>query len=75
MGIRLTRVYDPAYTICGKAFITCISVTVPAPNYLAADVFGIGIFSLKSRASKHVLSSGPAPPFSFVCPHFLTPKI
>jgi hypothetical protein len=42
--ICLTRVYEPANTICGKAFITCISVTMPAPNFLAADVFGNGIF-------------------------------
>jgi len=44
MGIRLTRVCDPANTILGKTFITSISVTMPASKFLAADVFGNGIF-------------------------------
>jgi hypothetical protein len=44
MGISLTRIYDPANTIREKAFITCISVTVPAPIFLVADVFGNDIF-------------------------------
>ena len=44
MGIRLARVYDSATIICAKAFIIYISVTVPAPNVLATDVFGTGIF-------------------------------
>jgi hypothetical protein len=44
VGIHLARVYDSATIICAKAFITYISVTVPAPNVLATDVFGTGIF-------------------------------
>ena len=44
MGILLVRVYYSASAICAKAFITYIGVTVPAPNVLAADVFGTGIF-------------------------------
>ena len=44
MGIRLTRVYDPATTIIIQTFITCKSVTVPAPNFLAPVIFGDGIF-------------------------------
>jgi len=35
--IRLANVYDSATTICAKAFITYFTVTVPAPNALAAD--------------------------------------
>ena len=31
-------------TTCAKAFIMYIRVTVPAPNVIAADVFGTGIF-------------------------------
>jgi len=34
---------DLATTICTKAFITYVSVTVMTPNFLAADVFGSGI--------------------------------
>ena len=34
---------DLAPTTCTKAFITYISLTVLAPNFLAADVFGSGI--------------------------------
>ena len=44
MGILLARVYYSASTICARAFITYIRVTVPAPIVLAADVFGTGIF-------------------------------
>ena len=29
-------------TICAKEFITYMRVTVPVPNVLVADVFGIG---------------------------------
>ena len=36
------EVYDSATTICAKTFTTCITVTVPIPNALAADVFGAG---------------------------------
>ena len=27
-----------------KTFITCVGVTVPAPNFLTTDAFGIGSF-------------------------------
>jgi hypothetical protein len=37
------RVYDLATTACAKTFVPYIAVTVPAPNFLVADVFGIGI--------------------------------
>jgi hypothetical protein len=37
-------VYDSATNVCGKAFITYITVTVLAPNFLTGDVFGTGIF-------------------------------
>jgi len=43
MGIRLERIYDPTITTCVEKFITYITVTVWAPNVLAADVFGTGI--------------------------------
>jgi hypothetical protein len=39
----MTHVYDLATTIAAKAFITYISVTVPAPDVLAAEVFGTDI--------------------------------
>lgn len=42
IGIGLTKVYDSTTTICAKEFITYISVAVPVPNVLVADVFGIG---------------------------------
>jgi hypothetical protein len=44
MATRLTRVYCPATTICAKAFVACISVTVPVSNVPAADEFGTSIF-------------------------------
>lgn len=42
IGIGLMRVYDSTTTICAKEFITYIRLTVPVPNVLVADVFGIG---------------------------------
>jgi hypothetical protein len=42
--IRLARVYDLAATVCAKAFITYIRVTVLARYFLAANVFETGIF-------------------------------
>ena len=36
--------YDSAPTVCVKTFINYIRVTVPAANFLAANVFGTGIF-------------------------------
>lgn len=45
MGIRLLMVDNSAITICAKTFITHITMTVPAPNVLAVDVFGTGIFT------------------------------
>ena len=33
---------DLATTVCAKAFITYVSVTVPAPNFLPADVSACG---------------------------------
>jgi hypothetical protein len=44
VGISLARVYDSVTTICAKAFITYMRVTVLAPNVLVAEVFGTGIF-------------------------------
>ena len=41
MGIRLAREYDSA--IRAKALIMYVGLNVPAPNVLAADVFGTGI--------------------------------
>jgi hypothetical protein len=41
-GIRLARVSNLA--ICAKALITYVRLNVQAPNILAADVFGTGIF-------------------------------
>jgi hypothetical protein len=73
MGIRLERMYDSETTTFVKTFITYI--TAPAPNVLAADVFGTGVFSLTSRAIKLVLASYTVPPFHFVFPHLLTPKV
>jgi hypothetical protein len=36
----LARVYDTATTLCAKAFVTFINVTVPALNVIAVDGFG-----------------------------------
>jgi hypothetical protein len=44
VGIRLARVCDSGSNICAKAFFAYLMVTVPAPNVLAADVFGTGVF-------------------------------
>jgi len=75
VGIRLARVCDSVSTICAKASITYIRVTVPAPNVLAADVFGTVYFLLTSRAIKQALATYRAPPFSFVSFHFLTLQV
>jgi len=40
VGIRLARVCDLATVICEDTFITYITVILPAPNILAADVCG-----------------------------------
>jgi hypothetical protein len=40
----LARVNDLATTVFAKTFITYVTVTVPATNVLAVDVFGTGIF-------------------------------
>jgi hypothetical protein len=40
----MERVHDPATTVCAKAFVTYSRVTVPAPNVIAANVCGVGIF-------------------------------
>lgn len=45
MGICLLKVDNSATTICAKTFITHITITVPAPDVLVADVFGTGIFT------------------------------
>jgi hypothetical protein len=39
----LERVFDSATTVCAKAFIIYVRLPVPAPNVLAAIVFGTGI--------------------------------
>jgi len=44
VGIRLTNVCGPAITVCAKACISYITVTVPAPNILAVEIFGTDIF-------------------------------
>jgi len=46
VGIRLETVYSSATTACGKAFFTYISVIMPDPDIIAADVYGTGIFHL-----------------------------
>jgi hypothetical protein len=66
VGIRLARVCDSGSTICAKAFITYIRVTVSVSNVLAADVFWTVYFLLTSRAIKQALATYPAPPLSFV---------
>jgi hypothetical protein len=62
VGIRLARVWDLGSTICAKAFITNIRVSLPASNVLAADVFGTDYFLLTSRAIKQALARYPGPP-------------
>ena len=47
MGIRLAKVPVTATTICAETFVTVITVSVPAPNVLEANVFGSGIFQLQ----------------------------
>jgi hypothetical protein len=42
--IRLGRVYDSAVTACVKTFISYTRVIFSAPDVLATDVFGTGIF-------------------------------
>jgi hypothetical protein len=54
VGICLERVYDSAITTCARALLTYISVNVPTPNVLEADVFGT-YFSRTFRAIKQVL--------------------
>jgi hypothetical protein len=44
VGIRLASLYDLTITICIKAFVTYIKVTVLAPIVIAVDVFRTGIF-------------------------------
>ena len=44
VAICLVRAYASATTMCAKVFITDITVTLPAPNVIAADIFGTGIF-------------------------------
>ena len=71
VDIRLARICDSASTIYSKAFTSYIRVTVPAANVIAADIFGTVYFLLTSCAVKHTQATYPAPPFSFVFPHFL----
>jgi hypothetical protein len=40
--MRLASVYDSASTTSSKTFITYVTVTMPAANIVAADVFGTG---------------------------------
>jgi hypothetical protein len=68
-------VCDSVSTICAKASITYIRVTMPAPNVLAADIFWTVYFLLTSRAIKQALATYPAPPFSFVSFHFLALQV
>ena len=44
VGITLESVYDSAIGVYTKAFISYNRATTPAPNVLAAYVFGTGIF-------------------------------
>jgi len=75
VGILLARVCDSGSTICAKAFITYIRVTVTAANVLTADIFGTVYFLLTSCATKQAQATYPAPPFSFVFPHFLALQV
>jgi len=75
VGIRLARICDSGSTICAKAFITYIRMTVLAANVLADDVFGTVYFLLTSRAIKQALATYPAPPFSFVSSHFFAQQV
>jgi len=43
-GYCLARVYDTATTVCVKAFVIYVTLTVAVHNLLAVDVFGTGIF-------------------------------
>ena len=44
VDVRQARVYDSKRLYVQKTCITFVTVTVPAPNVLAADVFRTGIF-------------------------------
>lgn len=44
MSIRLARVYDSATTICSQTLIIYITLIVPVPNVLMADMFESDIF-------------------------------
>jgi hypothetical protein len=43
VGICLASVYGSANTTSSKTLITYVRVTMPAPDVVAADVFGTGI--------------------------------
>ena len=73
--IRLGRVCDSVSTICAKAFITHIRVTVLAANILAAGVFGTVYFLLTYPAIKQALAKYSAPPFSFISSQFLALQV
>jgi len=54
--------------------LSLILVNVPTPNVLTADVLRTDIFSLKSRVTKKLAASRPAPLFCFFFLHFLPHK-
>ena len=59
--------YDLAGTVGEKTFITCIGVTVSAPNVPVVDVFGTGILHQHTySAIKQVPASHPASSLIFV---------
>jgi hypothetical protein len=43
VGNRLASVCDSANTTSSKTLVSCVGVIMPAPNVLAADIFGTGI--------------------------------
>ena len=65
MGICLARVYDSATTVCARAFITYIRVTVPAPMFWL-PVYLILVFFTDISFHKSDTSLSPLPhPMSF----------
>jgi hypothetical protein len=75
VGIRLVKVPFSATTISAKAFIIAyITVTKPAPNVLAVDVFWT-VISHRHLALQKVPASYPAPPVFHLLSPLLLPKL
>jgi MFS superfamily sulfate permease-like transporter len=75
-GVRicLAVLYNFVSILCNNIYYLYYTVK-KYPSFLAAIVFGIGIFLLISHAIKQVLNSYPALPFPSVFPHLQSPQV